>query len=178
MKVVLLKEVQDLGHQGDIKEVKDGYARNFLIPNGLADILTKHTLGMLKAQQQKRERVEKIVEKDKTKLASKLNGLKFEIKVKTDDKGTLFAGLDAKAIASELKKQKYDVEIKEITLDKAIKKAGEHEVVLALGEKKIKIIINVISNNYGEKTREQGIKKTNKKKSTFAKASADKETAD
>jgi len=145
MKVVLLKEVQGIGHAGDIKEVKDGYARNYLIPAGLADILTKHTLGMLEAQKKKQERSKRQEVGSKKLLAKKIKGQKFTIEVKADEKGTLFAGLDAKAIAEEFKKQKYNVDEKEIILDKAIKKVGEYKVELKLGGEKVIVKLLVSS---------------------------------
>jgi large subunit ribosomal protein L9 len=144
MKVILLKEVQGLGHGGEIKEVKGGYAQNFLIPQGLADILTKHTLGMLGAQKQKRERNKKLEVRSKELLTKKIMGKSFTMQAKADNKGTLYAKVDAKAIAGELAKQGHNVEVSEIVIDKAIKKIGEYEVGLKLGEgkAKIKIIIN------------------------------------
>ena len=144
MKVILLKEVQGIGHGGEIKEVKGGYAQNFLIPQGLADMLTKHTLGMLEQQKEKRERSKRQEVRSKKLEAKKINGQSFVIQAKIDSKGTLYAKVDAKVIAGELAKQGHNVEVGEIVLDKAIKKIGEYEVGLKLGEgkAKIKIIIN------------------------------------
>ena len=146
MKIVLLKEVQGIGYAGDIKEVKDGYARNFLIPQGLADILTKYNLSVLEAQKRKKERSKKLGVRSKKLLASKIKGKSFEIKVNADEKGSLYAGLDAKAIAAELAKQKFVVEASEVILDKAIKKVGEYEVELRLEGEKVKIKLEVRSN--------------------------------
>ena len=61
MKIILLKEVQGLGRQGEIKEVKQGYARNFLIPQGLADVFTKHSLGVLEATKGKAQKKQKLI---------------------------------------------------------------------------------------------------------------------
>ena len=141
MEVILLKEVYGLGHAGEVKEVKSGYARNYLIPAGLAFTVTRHNLRMLEAQKKKLIKLELKNNQEKIKLAKKINGQEFEIKVKADDKGTLFAGLDAKVIADELQKQGFFVETKEVILNKAIKKVGEYEVELRLEEKKAKIKI-------------------------------------
>ena len=145
MKVILLKEVKKLGHKGEVKEVNDGYARNFLIPAGLAEILTKHTLGMQKAQQGKKERLKKKAGEDKLKLARKLNRKKIAIMTKADDSGTLYAGLDKKAIAKKLNKQKFEVEASEIKLKEAIKKTGEYKIELNLAGEKASIKLEVIS---------------------------------
>ncbi|MCK4553359.1 50S ribosomal protein L9 [Candidatus Parcubacteria bacterium] len=155
MKVVLLKEVKNLGRQGDIKEVKQGYARNFLIPQGLADILTKHSLNMLESQKKKQIRSKKVEvtlrrqgsggQGSKKVLAKKINGKKFEIDAKADDKGGLYAKVDAKVIAGELRKQGYDVKVGEVVLDKVIKKVGDYEVGLKLGGEKAKVKLEVRS---------------------------------
>ena len=145
MKIVLLKEVRGMGHVGDIKNVSNGYARNFLIPQCLDDILTKNSLGMLEAQKKKEIRSKKVEVRSKKFLADKIYGKSFEIDVKADDKGTLYAKVDAKTIARELQKQGFAVEAGEVVLDKVIKKAGEYEVGLELKNKKVKISINIIS---------------------------------
>jgi large subunit ribosomal protein L9 len=146
MKVILLKEVKGLGRIGEIKEVSPGYARNFLIPKGLAEVVTKHSLNIFEAQAKKRERLAKQEIKKKKNLATRIKEKKFEIKAKTDDSGTLYAKLDAKAIAKELQKQKYKIEPEEIKLKEVIKKAGEYQVGLELEGKKSKIKLIVISN--------------------------------
>jgi len=145
MRVVLLKEVKGLGKAGEIKNVRAGYVRNFLIPKGLVDMLTRHTLGVLQAQKKKRERSKKIEVKSKKLLARKINNENFEIKVKADDKGTLYAKLDSKAIVKELRRNDFSVEAGEVVLTKAIKKIGKYELKLKLGEEKVRIKMEVKS---------------------------------
>lgn len=143
MKIILLKEVKGLGHAGDIREVSEGYARNFLIPRGLADTMTKHGINVLEAQKKKRERVAKERKVNKAKLAKKIAGREFVITAKADDKGTLYAGVDAKVIAGELKKQNLDVEPAEVILKSAIKKTGKYDVELNLAGEGVKISLEV-----------------------------------
>ena len=145
MKIILLKEVKNLGHAGEVKEVKEGYAVNFLIPNGLADIVTKYSLGVLEARKAKLTRSKNTEAKNKQGLAKKINGQKFVFTVKADDKGSLYAGLDAKAIAEELGKQKVVIKPGDVKLKSAIKKIGEHEIELSLAGEKAKIKIEVQS---------------------------------
>jgi large subunit ribosomal protein L9 len=145
MKIILLKEVQGLGHSGEIKEVADGYARNFLIVKGLADFVTKHNLDVLEAQKKKLEKLAVKARKDKQKLAKKINGQEFEIKSRADDKGTLYSKITAKTIAQELIKQGINIEDKEIKLDEAIKKVGKYEVELNLGGEGVMIKLEIIS---------------------------------
>jgi large subunit ribosomal protein L9 len=143
MKVILLKEVRGLGHAGEIKEVSEGYARNFLLGRGLADLVSKHSLDILEAQKNKKERIKKLEVKNKTKLAKKLKGQKFIITGKADEKGSLYSKITAKTIVDELNKQGIKIEEKEINLTEAIKKIGEHGVELNLGGEKVMIKVEV-----------------------------------
>ena len=145
MKIILLKPVKNLGQAGEIKEVSDGYARNFLIPQGLADMVTKHSFSVMEAQKRKRERLKKQVEAAKARLARKINGQEFIIKAKADKKGTLYAKLDAKVIAHQLSEQGTEVEAAEIDLSKPIKKTGEHKLNLRLAGKSAAIKLKVES---------------------------------
>ncbi len=145
MKVILLKEVVNLGLAGEIKEVSDGYARNYLIPGRLADILTKHSLAMAEALKFKRERLQLKEKKDKISLAEKLDGQVFSISAKADDKGTLYSKVDAKFISRELAKQNHNISSQEIKLVQPIKKTGEYQVELNLAGEKVNIKL-VISN--------------------------------
>jgi large subunit ribosomal protein L9 len=143
MKIVLLKTVKGVGVKGDIKEVSNGHARNFLIPSGKAALLNKHTLNMLQAQNKKAERI-KVKEKvDKSKLAAKLNRKRITFTAKADEKGTLYAGLDKKAVAKELKDQGYNIETSEVRLKQNIKRTGKHTVEIALGKDKINIKLDI-----------------------------------
>jgi len=143
MKIILLKSVPKLGQAGEIKEVNDGYARNFLIPKGLADIVTKHGLNVLGAQKKKKDRIKAMEAKSRKALAKKLNGMEFKIDVKADEKGSLYAKLDNKTISKELEKQGYKVSANEINIKKPIKKLGEFEIDLNLEEEaRIKIVLH------------------------------------
>jgi len=143
MKIILLKTVPKLGPAGEIKEVSEGYARNFLIPQGLADIASKHGMGVLEAQKNKKERLKKLNVKKKEKEAEKISNKKFTIKVKTDDKGTLYSKLGAELISQELKKQGYKISAKEVIVEKPIKKIGKYEIKLILHNKNIYIKLEV-----------------------------------
>jgi len=105
MKVILLKEVRGLGHIGDIKNVSDGYARNFLIPNNLVSPAVDEKAFDINIQKKKKEKQAKIKQGQKKKLASKINKKKIKIIAKVDEKGTLYAGLGKKEISEELRKR-------------------------------------------------------------------------
>ncbi|MFH1822499.1 MAG: 50S ribosomal protein L9 [Patescibacteria group bacterium] len=146
MKVILLKHVPNLGRVGDIKDVKEGYGRNFLLAKGLADMVSKHSMNVLHAQKNKRIRLAEKERKVKMDLAKKINGQIFTIETKADDKGNLYAKLNQKAIAENLVKLGYQISANEISLNENIKKIGEHDVELNLaGEKaKIKLIVKAV----------------------------------
>jgi large subunit ribosomal protein L9 len=145
MKIILLKEVQGFGHAGDIKEAKEGYARNFLIPKGLAVVADKHTLKVARDQKEKQKRQSKKTENKKQMLARKINGNIFEIKSSSDESGTLYAGLDAKKICKELNQQGCEVEEADFLPMEKIKNIGEHVVKLNLSGNKVQIKLNIKS---------------------------------
>lgn len=140
MKVILLQDIKSLGNAGDVKEVADGYARNFLIPQKLAEAATKEAVGkVVKKKQETKELKNKKTEELKN-LAKKLEGEKVVIKVKEKD-GKLFGSVGKKEIAKNL-----GDEINEnmIELKENIKETGEKEVRINLGNNikvKIKVLI-------------------------------------
>jgi large subunit ribosomal protein L9 len=144
MKIVLLKTVPGLGQAGEVKEVSEGYARNYLIPQDLADLVTKHSINVLSAQKKKRERMNAQEKLAKKKLAKKLNRKVFTIETTADDNDTLYAGITAKSLAVELQNQGHKVEAGEIKLKSAIKKLGEHKAELKLGGEKVMIRVKVV----------------------------------
>ena len=103
MKVILLQDVQNVGKQYEVKEVKDGYARNFLLAKDLAKAATKQNLQWLKDQ---REVLEKKAEEDlklSQGVASRLDGLEVTIVMKVGDEGQLFESVSAAKVSKKLK---------------------------------------------------------------------------
>lgn len=145
MKVILLKEVQGLGHAGEIKDVSEGYARNFLLERGLADIITKHKLEVLQAQKNKRELTIKKDLKNKKKLAGKLNGKLIAIKVKADEKGSLYFKITPKLIVEELAKQNIKINEKDLKLVEPIKKIGVYVIGFVIAGETGKIKLEITS---------------------------------
>lgn len=131
MKVILLKDVPGTGKKGEVKNVADGYARNFLLQRGLA------SLGTEKAVAEKSEadsRQHKKAEEDlleAQKKATKLDGQMVEIPAKVSDQGTLYAGIAAGAIVSAVKKQLgMAITPRQLRVTEPIKELGEHEVAV------------------------------------------------
>ena len=133
MKVILIKTVPNLGQTGDIKEVAEGYARNYLIPRGLVKIASEKALQELESL--KVRKLKKVGNKGKKfkELAKKINNIKIIIKVKADEKKTLFGSVNVLKIAEELKNRNYIVEPKYIKLDQPIKTLGYYDVNLDFG---------------------------------------------
>ena len=145
MKIILLKNVEKLGKAGEIKNVADGFALNFLLPKKMAEAATEQKIKKARNQENKKilAREKNLAENDK--LLARLNGLKLEIKAKASDSGKLFAGVSAEEIAKKLKKQKnIDIAAKRIRLEKHIKEVGEHGVEIDVeNQKRASIVVAV-----------------------------------
>ncbi len=134
MKVLLIKDVKGLGKIGEIKEVKDGYGKNFLIGKGLALHATNEVLKKYEAQERKLKEQETLeIEKAKN-LAEIINSTKLTIKHKVGANGHLIGSVTNKEI-SEVLKEQFDIQLdkKHISLDKKIKTPGIFEVDCKLG---------------------------------------------
>ena len=144
MKVILLKDVEKLGKKGEIKEIADGYGRNFLIPNELAILATKDQivkLEELKEIESKKSEEELVKFQE---LATQLNGLELEISAKVSEEEKLFGAITNVQIVEKLKEQGISVDKEQIKLKDPIKEIGEYEINIQLPhnlEAKIKIII-------------------------------------
>tara|TARA_B100001029_G_C14882263_1_gene350632 strand:+ start:246 stop:695 length:450 start_codon:yes stop_codon:yes gene_type:complete len=134
MKVILIQDVDNLGKIGDSVNVKNGYARNFLIPNKLAlfanDQNMKSIESMLKQQELKNAKERSNLE-SLSKVLDKVT-LKFELKA--GEEGKLFGSVTSQMISDELAKQDLNVDKKEVVLDEPIKELGKHKVSIDLGE--------------------------------------------
>lgn len=146
MKVILKADVKELGKKGKLCEVSDGYARNFLIPRGLAMEATEGNIQDL-AHKQKQEQQRKQKEKqDAVNLAERLKASELVLKVKVGENGRLFGSVTNKEIAEALD-QEYQLKIdkRKIEMKEPIKAVGEHHVTVKLhpevtGDLKIDIV--------------------------------------
>jgi large subunit ribosomal protein L9 len=144
MKVILLKDIQKLGKRNDVKEVADGYARNFLLPKKMAIAATESALKELKL---KRKQQEELAEKELKEIQAavqKLEGIEIEIRAKVDKNGRLYAGIGPQQIINALSDKNFDVKNVQIELKDQIKELGEKEVILEFPhglEAKIRVII-------------------------------------
>ncbi len=137
MQVILKKDVQNLGEAGDLVNVKDGYARNFLLPQKVAEVATA---GALKNREQNLARIKAKQEKlhqDALEKAKKIEEFaKLELSAKAGESGKLFGTITTKKLAEELlAKSSIDVDKKNITLNAAINKVGEYKMTIKLTSK-------------------------------------------
>ncbi|ODN30579.1 50S ribosomal protein L9 [Fervidobacterium thailandense] len=133
MKVVLVQDVPKLGRKGEVINVSDGYARNFLIPRGLAKEATEEVLKKLQEEKElERKRLEE-QRKESEQLLSELQRHVFKIHAKAGESGKLFGSLTANNIAEEISKVTgKQVDKKWIVLDNPIKSTGLYDVAVKL----------------------------------------------
>ena len=125
MKVILLKDVKDLGKAGELVNSKTGYARNFLFPKGLAIEATPANLKQWEEEQKKIEDKKQKEKEEALELKGKIEKITVELKGKGGEGGRLFGSITSKDIADKLKKQyKLDIDKKKIELKDNIKAAG------------------------------------------------------
>ncbi len=128
MKVILKEDVKSLGQMGQIVSVKDGYARNYLIPKGLAAVADTKNVKALEHQRGILERKAEKLRADAEGLAEKLSALSIKIKAKAGEEEKLFGSITAMDIAEAIKAQGIEVDRKKITLEEPIKRLGAHAV--------------------------------------------------
>jgi large subunit ribosomal protein L9 len=133
VKVSLLKDIKGSGSKGDVINVSDGYARNYLFPRGLAIEATKANLNELKNKEKAEEKRKEQAAQEAREIADKLSDITLVIKAKSGENGKLFGSVTNKEIAQELKKQhKISIDRKKIVLDEPIKQLCEMEVDVKL----------------------------------------------
>jgi len=144
MRVILLKDVENLGKKYEIKEVKAGYARNFLIPKGLAKKATKTALIWLEMQKEIREKKAEEELKKVQELATAIDGQEVIIQVKIGDEGQLFEKITSQKIFEKLKELGFNIKKDQIDLAQAIAELGEFPIKIHFEhnlEAEIKLIV-------------------------------------
>lgn len=131
MKVILLQDIKTLGRRGEVKEVAEGYARNFLVPKGLVAPATEANLRTLAKEKQAVQSRELHEENEARQVADRLEGLKIAIKAKTGESGRLFGSITSKDIAEAVRKAtKIELDRKKIELPEGLKQLGRYEVLI------------------------------------------------
>ena len=132
MKVILKENVESLGKTGDVIKVSDGYARNFLIPKGLAVAASDKNIEIVGREKETREKQAEKLKKQAEIMREKLNGLTCSIFRKEGEQGKLFGSVTAKDIENALADQGLEVDRKTIVIDEPIKSTGEFTVKIKI----------------------------------------------
>ena len=136
MKVILLEDVKSLGKKGEVVNVSDGYARNFIFKKNLGLEANGKNLNDLQLQKQNEEKVAQEHLEAAQELAKKLEAAKVELKIKTGEGGRTFGSVSSKEIAIAVKEQLgYDLDKKKIQIKEAIRTPGMHLVPVKLHQK-------------------------------------------
>ncbi len=128
MKVILISDDGPIGKKGEIREVKSGFARNFLIPRKIAIEATPGNLKVWEQQISSLKKREAKLKEEAKSLASRLEGITCTIPVKVGDEERMFGSVTAQTISDSLSKQGFDVSRKDIDLSSPIKTLGAHDV--------------------------------------------------
>jgi len=132
MKVIILKDIPNLGKKHEVKNVKEGYAMNFLIPRGLVKAADKKSMDKLE-QLKKKEVLQAEQElKETQELASKIDGQEIEFKVKIGEEDQLFESVTKDKISKKLQELGFGIKKEQIILDKPIKQLGEFPIKIEL----------------------------------------------
>lgn len=133
MKVILLEDVKTLGKKGQIVNVNDGYARNYILPKKLGVEANGTNMNNLKLQKANEEKIAKEKLENAKELAKKLEQSSIDIKIKAGNGDKVFGSISAKEIATEAKKQlSLEIDKKKIVLPETIKTLGTHNVNIKL----------------------------------------------
>jgi len=128
MEVILKETIDTLGEEGDIVKVKDGYARNYLIPKNKAVAATKSNIAVLEKQKAAIEARKAALRKEAEAIAEKINATVITIEQRTGDDGKLYGSVTSSDIAARLEEAGIAIDRKKIVLDEPIKTLGTHKV--------------------------------------------------
>ena len=173
MEVILLQRVAKLGQMGEVVRVKDGFARNFLLPQGKALRATKDNRAKFEGMKAQLEASNLELKKDADVVASKLNGKSFIVVRQASDVGQLFGSVSARDIAALATEGGFTVDRNQIQLQLPIKTIGLHTVPVALHpEVEVTITINVARNAEEAERQARGENVTQRREETDEEAAA------
>ncbi|MCB9018365.1 MAG: 50S ribosomal protein L9 [Prevotellaceae bacterium] len=130
MEIILLEDINNLGYKDDVVSVKNGYGRNFLIPQGKATLATPSARKVLAENlKQRAHKLEKL-KAEAAAMAEKLNGISLTIGAKTSATGTIFGSVNNIQIAEALAKQGLEIDRKTIVIKDAVKEIGSYKAIV------------------------------------------------
>ncbi len=147
MEVILKQDMPNLGNANDIVKVKDGYARNFLIPKGFAITATSSAKKIHAENLKQRAHKEEKIKNEALESAKKLEKVSLTIGAKTSSTGKIFGSVNTIQIAEALKEKGYDIDRKNITIaEDQIKEVGKHKVTVKLHrDVKVEVSIEIVA---------------------------------
>ena len=132
MRVILKRDIRGVGREGDVKDVKDGYARNFLLPQGAAVVADAGALKNWERHRDQREERDRALRADAEALAARLSELRLEIGVRAGEKDRLFGSVTNREVAELIAREGIDVDRHNVHLREPIKTVGDHRVDVRL----------------------------------------------
>ncbi|RTY34454.1 50S ribosomal protein L9 [Chlorobium phaeovibrioides] len=132
MKVILRKDVAALGDAGEVVAVKNGYANNFLIPQGMATRATEGTLRALETEKKQQAKKMELKRKSARDLAARIEQMALKVQAKAGESGKLFGTVTAADIAEVLKAQGIEIDRRKITMEAPVKTLGKYEAEVKL----------------------------------------------
>ena len=145
MEIILKEDIAGLGYKNDIVKVKDGYGRNYLIPQGKAVIATESAKKVLAENERQRAHKLAKIKADAEAQAAKLNGVKVTISAKVNEDGTIFGGVGAAQVAEALAAKGFEVDRKAIVAE-TVKAVGEYAATINLHkEVKAEVAFEVVA---------------------------------
>ncbi|MES2279147.1 MAG: 50S ribosomal protein L9 [Bacteroidota bacterium] len=146
MEVILKQDIKNLGEKDDIVNVKPGYGRNFLIPQGFAQLATPSARKVLAENIKQAQFKQEKIRKDADAIAAKLEGVKLTIGAKAGESGKIFGAINTIQVADALKKQGFEVDRRRITFETEPKFVGEYVANLNLHkEVKVQVPFEVVA---------------------------------
>lgn len=144
IKVLLLQDVEKLGHAGDVKEVAGGYGRNYLIPKGFAVLATSGHVRQAEERLRARQRREETARRDAAALSSRLNGITLRFTARVGELDRLYGSVTNADIAEKLKEQlSIEIDRRKIDLEDPIKRIGIYPVKIRLAHE-FEPVLNVV----------------------------------
>jgi large subunit ribosomal protein L9 len=134
IELLLIQSVEHLGHQGDVVEVKSGYAKNYLLPQGLAAFATDHHKRMVEKHRARLLELEKVRHSKLQALAEEMSKQSITIEANANDEGHLYGSVGAAEIVSALKRQNITLQPEQVRLTGPLKELGLYTVKIHLGQ--------------------------------------------
>lgn len=155
MKVLLCEDIKKLGWLGDVVDVTEGYARNYLLPQGLAKVATEGNIRSI--AQEKAQRAEERLKEHKRleAAATAVNGAEAVLAAKANEHGVLFGSISEKMIAANLREQGFEVADAVVKLPEHIKQVGDHEVNLKFADEVTAVVKVVVVAEQAEEAEQE-----------------------